>query len=1457
MGTLYPIKQGLYDPSNEKDSCGVGAIADVRGHVSHEIVADGLSILKKMKHRGAVGSDATTGDGAGIMTGIPHQYFESELHNQGISLPNKGQYAVGMVFLPRVPHAKLYFEGLLEQVIEEEGLRVIGWRSVPVNVYECGQSARATRPEIAQLFVDSCGLSRSAFERQLLIVRKRVEAVALSSNVVNSEIFYICSLSASTIVYKGQILGYKLDDYYSDLKNEKYKSNMAIVHERYSTNTFPSWKLAQPFRYTAHNGEFNTIRGNRNWMNAREGVMYSGIFADDFKKILPVIEDEGSDSSSFDNVLELFLANNHEMTYTLSMMIPEPWQNDRSMNESLKAFYEYHARIMEPWDGPAALICSDGKTLTAKLDRNGLRPSRYAVTESGKLIIASETGVFDTKDQVIIRNGALSPGEILSIDLNSGEIKSDKEIKEELVAYKDYENWVASNRMTLEDIKGNYEIKKSRIETRQIKEKVFAYTDKEKKQIIGHMARTCKEAIGSMGIDEPIAILSDQNNLLYDYFRQEFAQVTNPPIDPFRERSVVSLRQFIGSHGRQLDQVEIKDHVQYLMIKSPVLSSPELEDIKHIENPHFKPVTLPILLEKDQESALEKALKRLCERAEDLVKSGYNILILSDRGVDYYNVPIPSLLALGAVHHHLLNKKLRTAVDIIMETGEARDVMHIALLVAYGAKAINPYMVYEFLLDNKDTSLAFENYKQAIDEGMLKIISRMGISTLPSYNGAQIFEALGIHESVVSRYFTGTPSRIGGIDLEKIESDVLERHHHAYENHQETKAKTNKMFPPKLVEKLTSACQSGDSVSYATYNKSIGNQKILLRDYFTFKNTEAIDIEEVEPVENIIKRFTVAGMSFGSLSQEAHETIAIAMNRLGVSSNSGEGGEDKKRYQLNKRGDNLLSQVKQVASSRFGVDTDYLINCQEIQIKIAQGAKPGEGGHLPGSKVTEDISKIRYAQRGKDLISPPPHHDIYSIEDLAQLIFDMKNVNPEARVGVKLVAGHGVGTVASGAAKAYADVITISGFDGGTGASPISSMKYVGLPWEIGLADTQQTLLLNDLRKRVRLQVDGKLRNGKDVIIAALLGAEEFGFGTLALVALGCKMCRQCHLGLCPAGIATQDESKRKNFMGRPEDLMNLMRFIGGEVRQYMAQLGFKNFDDLIGKVEYLKLDQDIESYAKYIDFSPILHKPLLPSRINRRQVELQAHKTHGVLDKILIQEIDSLPKGTDYKKTLDIHNTDRSFGTMLSGYLAKSAFKNKVHLITKGTAGQSYGAFARENMQFDMTGDCNDYVGKGLSGGLISIKAPSTFTVNDACNTLVGNTVLYGATSGRLYIAGKAGQRFAVRNSGATAVVEGIGNHGCEYMTGGKVLILGDVGDNFAAGMTGGSAYVLDPNNVLKDKCNLTHVQVSDKLRKNDIKDISHLLQEHVAFTYSKEGQAILESLDDQLKYFKKVHPK
>jgi len=1433
----FPETQGLYKNDTEKDSCGVGFVTQMNGIKSNSVLKQGLQILKNLKHRGAVGADPNSGDGSGIMLQIPHEFFKKETKKINIALPGPGDYAVGMLFLPREPNIRLFCEGIFEKVLREENQKLLGWRQVPVNEKACGESARATRPVIVQIFIHRNGQSEDKFKQKLLIIRKRAQNLILGSNKPNTNIFYVSSLSDKTIVYKGLVLGFRLEEFYLDLQDEAIKTAIALVHERYSTNTFPSWQLAQPFRYLAHNGEINTIIGNINKMNAREGVMYSKRFGEDFQKTLPIIEPFGSDSASLDNALELFFENGYSLEYSMMILIPEAWQKDKLMEGTKKSFYEYHSRLMEPWDGPSTIAFTDGTKIGVILDRNGLRPARYTITKDNLIIMASETGVVSIDDNMIAKKGFVEPGKFLLIDTSRGEIVSDEEIKQKICGAKPFTEWIKRNKLTLDDIKQSCEVKTIRTETLLLKQKIFGYTENELKNVISYMANNKKEPIGSMGMDIPLAVLSDKPELLFNYFKQTFAQVTNPPIDPIREASVMSLTQYIGNHGKVLDEIEIEVDRKYIEIKHPILSNSEIEDIKHLESEDFKSLTIPIIFETDKENGLKDALDSLCKRAEESVLKGHNILILSDKNINLYYAPIPSLLALSSVHNHLLNKKLRTFVDIIVETGDARDVMHIALLIGYGAKAVNPYMVYysiSYMLENKKyiknvkgVDEGFENYCKAISSGLLKIISRMGISTLQSYSAAQTFQCIGISEDVVNEYFPHTPTRISGVCLDQIADDVIKRH------------------------------------SFSDQDQ-VGKQDFAnLRELLDFKKRTTVPLERVEPVENILKRFTISGMSFGSISKEAHETIAIAMNRIGATSNSGEGGEDPARYKLDENGDNKKSAVKQVASARFGVTTNYLVNCSELQIKMAQGAKPGEGGHLPGGKVTDEIAKVRHSIPGIDLISPPPHHDIYSIEDLAQLIFDLKNVNPVARIGVKLVSEVGIGTVAAGVAKGHADVIMISGHDGGTGASPISSMKYVGLPWELGLAEVQQTLLLNDLRSRVIIQVDGKIKSGRDIVVAALLGAEEYGFATSALISLGCIMCRQCSLNRCPVGIATQDPDLREKFKGKPEHLINYLASIAEEARRLMSELGFSTIDEMIGRSDILDIKSNTQYKLQGLDLSQLLYRPELPSRIIGKKKFHQNHKIKDVLDLKLIETSRSaIISGIKIEDTLEIKNIDRSVGAMLSGEIAKhhgddGLADDTITIKFQGSAGQSFGAFGAKGLTLILNGDANDYVGKGLSGGKIVLIPPKNSTFDPRENVIAGNTILYGATSGKAFILGKVGQRFCVRNSGAEAVVEGVGNHGCEYMTGGTVVILGPTGANFGAGMSGGTAYILDEKDEFIQKCNkkiTKHANALDDSSTKDQTKLKALISEHYAMTHSAKANDILENWGNYKNKFIKV---
>ncbi|MDF2545193.1 MAG: hypothetical protein K0R93_91 [Anaerosolibacter sp.] len=1477
-----PEKQGLYNPSMEKDSCGVGFVAHIKGEKSHEILQQGLQILKNLQHRGAVDADTNTGDGSGVLTQIPHEFFKEETKALSIDLPSYGDYAVGMIFLPREPHSRIFCEGVVERILKEEEQKLLGWRTVPIDEEACGEAARATRPVVVQIFIDRNGQARDAFERKLLMVRKRAQKLITDTQKPYTESFYICSLSTQIIIYKGLIAGCRLQEFYTDLSNPMMKTAIVMIHERYSTNTFPSWQLAQPFRYIAHNGEINTIRGNINWMQAREGVMHSKRFGDEFSKTLPIMEPGGSDSASFDNAVELFAANAHPLENIMMMMIPEAWQNDHKMDREKRGFYEYHARVMEPWDGPATIAFTDGVKVGITVDRNGLRPARYLKTKDDLVIMASEIGVLDIAPENIVEKGCLQPGKILLVNTEERRIVSDEELKAVAYHRKPFGDWVEKNRVTLKAIEKPFDGKKMSFEVLHRNQLVFGFTKEELEKIIFYMAKSGKEPIGSMGIDTPLAILSERPQLLFSYFKQKFAQVTNPAIDPIRESLIMSLIQFIGTHGRLLDEIETEKDNKYILIEHPVLQNHEFEGICSLHTEDFCSITIPCVFQADHEgNGLRHGLDYLCKRAEESVKMGYNILVLSDRNVDMYNAPIPSLLALGAVHHHLVRKKLRTAVDLIVEAGDARDVMHMALLIGFGAKAVHPYMAFEsigHMIEKKehkkatDLEEAYTNYRDGISGGLLKIISRMGISTLQSYCGAQIFEAVGIHQNVIKEYFTDTPAILSGIGLDEIAKEVLDRHQRAYREFGKLddggelsyrKDGEYHILHPDTVRALRKASIDGDLQKYRLFAHEVNGQnekRATIRSLLNFKKINSIPMESVEPVEKIVKRFRISGMSFGSLSMECHETLAIAMNRLGGTSNSGEGGEDPRRYALNGTGQNMKSAVKQVASGRFGVTINYLVNCDELEIKVAQGAKPGEGGHLPGDKVTPEIAKVRHSTPEIDLISPPPHHDIYSIEDLSQLIFDLKNANPAGRVGVKLVSQMGVGTVAAGVVKSHADFVLIGGHDGGSGASPISSMKYVGLPWELGLAEAQQTLLLNNLRGKVILQVDGKMLTGRDVVIAALLGAEEYGFATAPLIAAGCVICRQCHLNKCPSGIATQDHKLREKFKGKPEHVMNYLTFVAEEVREYMAQLGFKTMDEMIGRVDALEIEKINVGKLKDCDLSAILYKPELPSRIAGKYGVPQKFNGEALLDsKILEDTMTALQEGKGIYHQLRIKNTDRSFGTMLSGEIARcygeqGIPEDAVKVEVKGSAGQSFGAFAAKGMTLILEGDANDYLGKGLSGGRIIVVPPAGIIFDPSRNIIAGNTLLYGATSGEAYISGRVGQRFCVRNSGAVAVVEGVGDHGCEYMTGGTVVILGATGRNFGAGMSGGVAYVLDEENGFVDQCNLDMVNIEGLVNLKEVQQVKDLIHKHYLYTQSVKAKVILDQWNEYQKKIVKV---
>ncbi|MEL7567132.1 MAG: glutamate synthase large subunit [Dehalobacterium sp.] len=1481
----FPQKQGLYDPAMEKDACGLGFVADLSGEKSNKIIKNGLEILKNLSHRGAAGSDPETGDGAGILMQIPHQFFADELGQQGVVLPSEGDYGVGMVFLPLEPNARYYCEGVFERVLREEGQKFLAWREVPVNDKACGVSAQGTRPVVHQIFIDRNCQEPDYFNRKLYIVRKRVENAINQAAKPYTEAFYICSLSAKTIVYKGQFLAHQIENYYPELMDERLTSAIASVHQRYSTNTFPSWRLAHPYRFISHNGEINTIRGNVKWVSARESVMTSTLFGSEFEKVLPIIQPDGSDSCSLDNFFELLVLNGYSLPHAIKMLMPEAWRYYKNMPAELRAFYEYHEGLIEPWDGPATIVFSDGIQVGAALDRNGLRPARYLITKDNLTVMASESGVLDIPEDQIIKKGKLGPGEIFLVDTKEKRIIDDNEIKMQLSQEKGYAKWIQENELDIKKIPLHRDLPGMDEETLLTQQRIFGYSEEELRRIIAPMAQSSHEAIGAMGNDAPLAVLSDKPQLLFNYFRQLFAQVTNPPIDSLREKKVMSLNQYLGRSGNVLLKINEKEPNKFVELEQPIIYKELMEKIKALNVDTLRNITIPIIFEADQmERGLTYALAALKKRVEDSINQGYRIIILSDRDVDRYHAPMPSLLAVSAVHNHLIQKKLRTKVDLIIETGEARDAVHMALLLGYGATAVYPYLVFETIsnmiknkLYLKDITFleASKNYTRSLNYSLRKITSKMGISTLRSYNGAQIFEVIGLDEDLVQEYFAGTPCRLSGMKMDGIAKETLMRHGKAFEisvspqklamggDLHYRKNEENHLFNPDTISKLQHSCRTDDYQLFKEYSRLINDQSkslVTIRGLLKFKEGASISIDEVEPVESIMKRFATGAMSFGSLSKEAHETLAIAMNRIGGKSNSGEGGEDEARYIRTENRDFKSSAIKQVAAARFGVTANYLIHAEELQIKMAQGAKPGEGGHLPGGKVTEEIAKVRHSLPGIDLISPPPHHDIYSIEDLEQLIYDLKNINPAARVSVKLVAEVGVGTVAAGVAKGSADMVLISGHDGGTGASPISSIKTAGIPWELGLSETQQTLLLNNLRSRIAVQVDGQMRTGRDVVIGALLGAEEFGFATAPLVVCGCIMMRKCHNNTCPVGVATQDPELRKYFQGKPEHVINYFRFIATEVREIMARLGFRTFDEMIGRVDVLEVNEKNRHWkTKNLNLDAILYRPELPARFGQRKTEKQSNKSISALAKKLVEVAHlSVEKGEKTEGVFNVKNTDRTIGTLLSGEVtkhwgSKGLPEDTIDFTFIGTAGQSFGAFAAPGMTLRLFGDANDYVGKGLSGGKIILAPHKTSSLISDENIIAGNTLLYGATSGEAFISGQVGERFAVRNSGAFAVVEGVGDHGCEYMTGGRIVILGTAGRNFGAGMSGGVAYIFDEQDDFSTKCNFEMIEM-EKLQEGDISFLGKAVARHVQYTNSAKGRRILDNWEENVTKFVRI---
>jgi glutamate synthase domain-containing protein 2/glutamate synthase domain-containing protein 1/glutamate synthase domain-containing protein 3 len=1476
-----PPAQGLYDPRNEHDACGIGFVANIKGQKSHDIITKGIQVLINLTHRGACGCDPETGDGAGVVIQIPHDFFVREGRKLGITLPPAGEYGVGMTFLPVETHQRWQCEGIIERIIREEGLTVLGWRDTPIDGAAIGRVARVSQPYIQQIFVGrGRGMNEAQLERKLYIVRKRAEAEIAASDIPDKGFFYVPSLSARTIVYKGLLLAPQIANFYPELHDPDVVSALCLVHQRFSTNTFPTWNLAHPYRYIAHNGEINTLRGNVNWMHARQSVLASPLFGDDIKKLFPIIQPGGSDSAAFDNALELLVQSGRGIAHAMAMLIPEAWSKNKHMNPQKRAFYEYHASLMEPWDGPAAIAFTDGRSIGATLDRNGLRPARYLVTKDDVLIMASETGVLPVKPEDVRSKGRLQPGKMLLVDTVEGRIISDSEVKRSLYGRNPYQLWLKENQITLDQLADPPREHGTDPDTLLRRQRAFGYTDEDLKMILGPMAEKGEEPVGSMGTDTPLACLSDKPQPLFNYFKQLFAQVTNPPIDPIREEMVMSLTSYIGTERNILD--ETPQHCHTLKLPHPILTNRDLEKLRRVSQGDFLATTLPLLFAVEEGAkGLERALTQLCRRASLAIQSGYTLLILSDRGIDEDYAPIPSLLALTAVHNHLVREETRTQVALIIESAEPREVMHFALLIGYGASAVNPYLALETVGDLSQDPHAIDNFVKSINKGLLKTFSKMGISTLQSYRGAQVFEAIGLNKELVEKYFTGTVSRIEGVGIEVLAREALLKHVHAFHpvtdfdteltvggNYQFRTRGEYHLYNPQTISKLQHAVRQESFQTFGEYTDLLdnqGRQLCTLRGLIEIrKSPNPVSIDEVEPAKDIVKRFATGAMSFGSISKEAHETLAIAMNRIGGKSNTGEGGEDEARFQPDPNGDLRRSAVKQVASGRFGVTANYLVNADELQIKMAQGAKPGEGGQLPGHKIDETIARVRHSIPGVGLISPPPHHDIYSIEDLAQLIYDLKNVNPKARISVKLVAEVGVGTVAAGVAKAHADVVLISGDTGGTGASPLSSIKHAGVPWELGLAETHQVLVMNDLRGRIRVQTDGKLQTGRDVTIAALLGAEEFGFSTAPLVAIGCIMMRKCHLNTCPVGIATQDPALRAKFQGTPENVINFFFFIAEQVRQYMAQMGFRTFDEMVGRVDMLDARKAIDHWkAKGIDLSTVLYRPEVPGRIARRCVQAQDHGLDQALDYKLIEHArDALESRSPIEIKLPIRNIHRTVGAMLSGEIARRYGSaglpdDTIRFQFTGSAGQSFGAFLAKGVTLELEGDGNDYVGKGLSGGRLIVFPPRRSTFQPEENILIGNVALYGATSGEAFFNGMAGERFAVRNSGATAVIEGLGDHGCEYMTRGLVVVLGKCGRNFAAGMSGGIAYVLDEKGDFAERrCNLAGIDL-ETLADEDNSLLASLIAKHVEATGSPKAKWILENWEQMSPKFIKIFPR
>ena len=1489
--TTRPEKQGLYDPRFEHDACGVGFVVNVKGRKSHRILEQAIQVLKNLDHRGACGCEVNTGDGAGVLIQMPHAFNEEVCRKARILLPALGDYGSGIIFLPRNPTVRRKVEERFEQVVQSEGQHVIGWRTVPTNNGMLGETARSCEPFMRQVFIrrDASITDELAFERKLYVIRKRAYNEIRTSTLPGAESWYVVSLSCRTFVYKGMLLTTQLDQYFPDLHNPAIETALALVHSRFSTNTFPSWDRAHPYRYIAHNGEINTVRGNSNWMHAREARFEAELFGEDIGKIRPIINPNGSDSGMLDNTLELLYLAGRSLPHAMMMMIPEPWSGHDSMDDGKRAFYQYHSSLMEPWDGPASIAFTDGRQIGAVLDRNGLRPSRYYVTRDDLVIMASEAGVLDVPPEDVVQKGRLQPGRMFLVDTEQGRIIDDEEIKRTVAAQRPYREWLDEYQIHLDDLPAAPEVPAPDPDTLLQRQVAFGYSFEDERILLAPMARDGVEAVGSMGNDAALAVLSNRPRLLYDYFKQLFAQVTNPPIDCIREELITSAETRLGSEGNLLNPQP--SDCRRLEIKWPILTNEEFAKVRRMDLPGLRVGVLPILFRVSRgEKGLVKSMEELRLMARRLIEEDeVNVIVLSDRGVNREFAPIPSLMAVAGLHHYLIREGLRTRASLVLETGEAREVHHFALLIGYGVSAINPYLAFETidhmidsgLLPGVDYRKACGNFVKAAAKGVIKVASKMGISSLQSYRGAQVFEALGLRQDVIDEYFSWTASRVGGIGTDVIAQEVLMRHQAAFPErpldrrtlpvggqYQWRDAGEFHLFNPESIHRLQKAVRTGSYATFKSYSKLVDEQATnlcTLRGLLELKTGEAIPLGEVEPAEVIMKRFKTGAMSYGSISREAHETLAIAMNRIGGKSNTGEGGEDPERFVPLPNGDSRNSAIKQVASGRFGVTSEYLVSAQELQIKMAQGAKPGEGGQLPGTKVYPWIAKTRHTTAGVGLISPPPHHDIYSIEDLAELIHDLKNANRSARVSVKLVAEVGVGTIAAGVAKAHADVVLVSGYDGGTGASPQTSITHAGLPWELGLAETHQTLVLNNLRSRIAVETDGQLKTGRDVAVAALLGAEEFGFATAPLVATGCIMMRVCHLNTCPTGVATQDPRLREKFKGKPEHVVNFMRFVAEELREIMAQLGFRTVEDMVGRVDKLEPRQAIEHWkAKGLDFTNLLYAPEVDPDWGRYCQDEQDHGLDRSLDVTDLLELcrPAIERGEEVVAELPIRNVNRVVGTITGSeitrrYGARGLPEDTIRLHFRGSAGQSFGAFLPPGMSLSLEGDANDYLGKGLSGGKLAVFPPreARFVAED--NIIVGNVALYGATGGEAYIRGMVGERFCVRNSGVHAVVEAIGDHGCEYMTGGRVVVLGATGRNFAAGMSGGIAYVLDERGDFSGKVNAQMVGLQRLQDTEEITEVRRLVERHLAHTSSDRARQVLDAWDEAVTRFVKVIPR